>query len=135
MDLINDIVAKRGGDLIRTLTQYGGFTPDKAEAFVPEASKSVISAVTAHAGDMDLSNLASSANVASVLKHVDIAQLAGRTGVTAEQGSKGLSAILPLLLGFIGEQGDAGSLLGLVGKAKGLGDTLDGIKSFGKLFG
>jgi len=135
MDLLNDILAKRGGDLLQALTRDAGFERDKAEAFIPEASQSVITAVAARSGDLDMSNLASAANVASVLKHVDIAKLAGKTGVTAEQGSKGLAAVLPMLLGFMGEKGDAGALLGLLGKAKGLGGAVDGIKTFGRLFG
>ena len=135
MDLLNDIIGKRGGDLLQALTRDAGFERDKAEAFVPEASKSVFAAVAARSSDLDMSNMASAANVSSVLKHVDIAKLAGKTGVTAEQGSKGLAAVLPMILGFMGENGDAGALLGLLGKAKGLGGAADGIKSFGKLFG
>ena len=135
MDLINDLLQERGGDLLATLTRDAGFGKEKAEAFLPEASESVLGVLTERADDLDLSNLASAANVSSVLQRVDVAKLAGRTGVTAEQGSQGLAALLPMILGFIGEKGDAGALLGMLGKAKGLGDALGGLKSFGKLFG
>ena len=135
MDLIKGILEQKGGDLISALTSQAGFGQQQAEAFLPEAGESVMTAMAATADDLDMSDLSSAANVGAVLQNVDVASLAARTGLTTEQGSHGLSAMLPMLLGFIGEKGDAGSLLGMLKQAGDLGDVLGGLKGLGKLFG
>ena len=135
MDLISEILEQKGGSLISALVSGAGMGTDQAETFLPEAGTSVMEAMTSRADDLDLSDLASKANLDSLMGGIDIAGLASRSGVTAEQGTKGLSTILPMLLGFLGDKGDVGGLLGLLGKADDLGGAVDKLKGFGKLFG
>ncbi|MDH3272562.1 MAG: hypothetical protein OEN56_14590 [Gemmatimonadota bacterium] len=135
MDFIKDILEERGGDLFKALAAQDGFPTERAEAFLPEAGRSVATAMTSRASDLDLANLASSVNVGTILQGIDIPGLASRAGVTPEQGSRGLAAIVPMILGFVGEKGDADGILGMLGKVQGLGGALGGVKGLGKLFG
>lgn len=129
MDFIQNILSEKGGDLIGALTGRAGYTTEQAKRFLPEAGSAVGEAVTSQASKLDLSDLASAANIGAVLKGVDVSALATRTGVSAEQGSAGLNALLPMLLGFIGEKGKgAGGLLALLGSGKGLGGALGEMK-------
>ena len=134
MDLISNILKENGGALASALVSKTDMGKDKAEAFLPEAGSSLMDALTSRASSLDMSDLASQANVSSLMGAMDTAKLASKVGVTAEQGSKGLMTFLPMVLGFL-QDSNADDLLGLLGKADGLGDTLGKLKGIGKLFG
>ena len=135
MDLFDELLKQRGGELLSALTSKAGFGQQEAESFLPEAGKSLMGAITSQADALDFSNPASDRNVGKVMEHLDLASLVTRTGVTSEQGNKGLTALLPLVLGFLGEKGDARAILGLLKNAGPLGDALGKLKNVGKLFG
>lgn len=137
MDLINDIVKEKAGDLIGALTGQAGYSMDEAERFLPEAGSEMTSAFLSRSSDLDLENLSSQANISKLLGGIDVGGLASRVGVPEKQGSDGLGALLPMVLGFLGQKGGgAAGLLALLGNAGDLGDKLDKLKGLGgKLFG
>lgn len=136
MDFLEGILKEKGSDLIAELTGKAGYSTEQAEKFLPEAGSSVAAVLAERASDLDLGNMASAANVSAILKGVDIGGLARRSGVSAEQGAQGLTALLPMLMGFIGDRGAAaGGLLSLLGGGAGLGDAMGSLKGLGgKLF-
>lgn len=133
MDFISDILKAKGGDLVAAVLEKSDLGQAEAEAFVPEAGKSVAATLMKSAGDLDLSNLAAAANVTSLLGKIDAGGLARSAGLTPERGTSALSAMLPLVLRFVGENGNAMKLLSGLGKADGVMDGLKGLG--GKLFG
>lgn len=137
MDFLNEILKDKGAEMASALTSKAGFSADQAEKFVPEAGSSAVEALKSKASSLDMENLASPGNISSILGGIDIGALAGKVGVTADQGSKGLTTMLPMLLGLMGSKakGMAGmmSMLGLGGGAAGAADKLKGLG--GKLFG
>ena len=134
MDLITNILKQNGGELVSALVSNTDMGKDKAEAFLPEAGSSLMGALTSRADSLDMSDLTSQANVDSLVGAMDAAKLASKVGVTAEQGSKGLMTFLPMVLGLL-KDSNADDLLGLLGKADGLGDAIGKLKGIGKLFG
>ena len=115
MDFLNDIIGDRGGELIAELTSKAGFSADQATRFVPAAGSSVMDALTSRASDLDLDDLASPSAIGTITQQLDIGALSQEAGVTAEQGAKGLSSILPMLMGLIGDHAKgAGGLLSLL---------------------
>lgn len=116
MNFISDIIKERSGDLIGQLTSKAGFSREQAERFVPAAGSSVADTLAKKALELDLTNLASASSIGAIAKHVDVRALSQKAGVTAEQGAKGLSSLLPMLMGLIGDRAkDAGGLLSLLG--------------------
>ena len=136
MDFLEGILKEKAGELIGQLTGKAGYSTEQAEKFLPEAGSSVASVLAASASKLDLEDLTSAANVSTIMKGVDIGGLASRSGVSAEQGKQGLTALLPMLMGFIGDRGaGAGGLLSLLGAGDGLGDAIGSLKGLGgKLF-
>lgn len=133
MDFINDILKAKGGDLVAAVLEKSDLGRDEAEAFVPDAGKSVAASLLKNAGDLDLSNLAAAANVTALLGKIDVGGLARSAGLSPERGTSALTAMLPLLLRFVGENGSAMKLISGLGKAD---DLMDGLKGLGgKLFG
>lgn len=137
MDFLNDIIKERGGDLIAELTSKAGFSTDQAARFVPAAGSSVMDALTARASDLDLGDLTSASALGTITQQMDIGALSQKAGVTADQGAKGLSSILPMLMGLIGEHGKgAGGLLSLLTASGGAAGGLGAIKGLaGKFLG
>ena len=134
MNFLQDILQEKGGDLIAELTGKAGFSAEQAQNFLPEAGSSVGAAMASRASDLDMGDLTSAANIGAIMESVDIGQLASRVGVSAEQGTQGLTALLPMLLGFIGGKGaGAGGLLSLLGAGRGagLGGALGALKGLG----
>lgn len=137
MDIIESLLKAKGGELVGALTGAGYSRPE-AERFAPAAGSSVVDALKSQAGKLDLDDIQNAANVARIMKGIDVGGLAKKAGVTPEQSAKGLAIIMPMVLGFMKEHGDSISgLLGLLGGGKdgGLGDALGGLKGVGKLFG
>lgn len=137
MDFLNDIIRDRGGDLVGQLTSKAGFSKEQAERFVPAAGSSVADTLAKKASELDLNNLASPSSIGAIMKHVDVGALSQKAGVTAEQGAKGLSSLLPMLLGLIGDRAKgAGGLLSLLGGAGAAGGNLGALKGLaGKFLG
>jgi hypothetical protein len=143
MDFLETILKEKSGDLIGALTSKAGYSAGEAERFVPAAGSSVVQAMKSQAGSLDLDDLQNAANLGQIMKGVDIAGLAKKVGITPEQSAKGLTAMLPLVLGFMKDHGEGlKGLLGMLGGADGgLGDALGGLKGagglkgLGKLFG
>lgn len=133
MDFLNDILGANTSELIGAVLKQTDMGREEAESFVPEAGQTVAKALAGSAGDLNLSQLASAANVAALLKQIDIGALAGRVGVSREKSSAGLSALLPMLLSFIGDNDKAVGALKALSQADGAMDTLKGLG--GKLFG
>jgi hypothetical protein len=135
MEFIQNILTDKAGDLLGALTGDAGYTADQADTFLPEAGSAVGEAVVSQATKLDLADLASASNIGAVLGAVDVSGLANKTGVSAEQSTAGLKALIPMLLGFIGQRSQgAGGLMSLLGGGKGSG-ALDGLKGMaGKLF-
>lgn len=136
MDFLKDIIRDRGSDLVGELTSKAGFTKDQAERFVPAAGSSVADTLVHKASELDLGNLASAASVGAIMKHLDVGALSQKAGVTAEQGTKGLSAFLPMLLRLIGDRAEGlGGVAALLG-AGAAGDKLGALKGLaGKFMG
>ncbi len=136
MELMQNIMADKATDLLGALTGKAGYTTEQADRFLPEAGTAVGSALSAQASELDLADPASASNIGAVLNSVDVASLANRTGVSAEQSVAGLNALLPMLLGFLGERaGGASGLLALLGSGKSIGGALGGVKDVaGRLF-
>ena len=132
MDLLENILKERSGDLLGALTGGAGFSADQAEKFLPEAGSGIGRALLSKATDLDVSDLASKANIGSIMSGLDVAGLAKAAGVSADQGTRGLNVLLPMILGFIGDRAQgAGGLSGLLGAAGGLGDALGAVKGLG----
>ncbi len=136
MDILESILDQKGGDFVSNLIGRADFSAQEAERFVPAAGSSVVSAFTARAGDLDVSDVASAGNVLKIMEGVDVSRLAGDVGITREKASAGLATFLPMLLGFIGDKHDqAGGLTGILGSLGGLDDAVDKLKGLGKLLG
>lgn len=133
MDLIADIISKNGSRMVQDLVSGAGMRAEQAEAFLPEVGGSLASALTKQAGNLDLKDLPSPKNVDHLLKGMDAAKLASRVGVTTEQGSRGLSTLVPMILRLLDERG-GDDLLRMLGGAGGMGDALGKLKGLGKLF-
>ncbi|NNF26662.1 MAG: hypothetical protein HKN73_05555 [Gemmatimonadetes bacterium] len=137
MDFLNAILKEKGAEMVSALTSRAGFSADQAEKFVPEAGSAAVEVLKSNASSLDMANLASPGNISEILGGVDVAALAGRVGITVDQGSKGLTTMLPMLLGLMGSkaEGMTGmmSMLGLAGGAGGASDRLKALG--GKLFG
>lgn len=132
MDFLEGILKERSGDLLGALTGGAGFSAEQAEKFLPEAGSKVGQVIASKASDLDLSDMASASNIGAIMSGLDVAGLASKVGVSTEQGTNGLTALLPMLLGFLGDKGkDAGGLLGLLGGGEGLGDALGALKGLG----
>lgn len=134
MDFIKDILAEQGSEMIGGLVSKVGLSTEQATAFVPEAASSVFDVVKDKAGDLDLSDLGSSAG--SVVDGVDIGVLAQKVGINGSQAKSALAAIVPMLLGAMQQKaGGLGGLTSLLG-GKGVGDAVSGLGGMaGKLFG
>lgn len=136
MDLVRELLEARAGDLVRTLTAQADFEEETARSFVPAAASAALDAMKARAGDLDPERMASSSNVATLLDQIDLGDLATRVGIAPDKASRGLTVVLPLILGFLGEKaGGEGGLGGLLGLAGGLGDAADRLKGLGGLLG
>lgn len=135
MDLIQTVLDQKGGELLAALMQKTTMDKTQAESFLPEAGKSVMDAMTSSASELDTESIGSKANASRLVDAIDVGGLAARAGISTDQGMSGLSTIVPMVLGFLGESDNAGALLGLAAKAKSLGGSLGGVKSLGKLFG
>lgn len=133
MDFLEDILGARTQELVSAVLDRTELGRDEAESFVPEAGRTVAKAMAGSASELDLSSLASQANVNTLLSKIDIGALAGAAGLTRERSASGLTAMLPLLLKFIGDNDKAVGMLSALGKAGGAMDTLKGLG--GKLFG
>ena len=134
MDFLKDILKEKGTELAGGLVDKLGFSTEQAEAFVPEAAASVFDVVKEKSGELDLSNLASSAG--SLVDGVDAGALAEKVGIDSSQVTSGLGAIVPILLSAL--QAKAGGLSGLTSMlgGEGLGKAVGGVGGIaGKLFG
>ncbi len=135
MDLLKDIIEEHAPKLLGQLQSGAGFDPEQAQRFLPEAGSSIGQAMSDGVGDLDLTNLSSAANISALSKGIDVRGLADRTGVSPQQGLDGIQALLPAVLGFLGQKaGNAGDLLGLLGGASGAGDALGALKQLGGKF-
>jgi len=136
MDLLKNILAERQQDLAAELTRAVGFSKDQAERFVPDAGTEVLTALTQRPGDLDLANPTSAANVGSIIRGLDVAAIAGRAGISADQGKRGLTTLVPMLLGFFAKADTNGGLLSILQASGGASDALGTLKGLGgKLFG
>ena len=148
MDLLQNLLKEKGGDLVGALTGSAGFGKPEAERFVPAAGSSMLDAFKSQAGSLDLDDIQNAAKIGAVrgaetvdkiMQGIDIGGLAKQVGITPEQSAKGLAAIMPMVLGFMKEHGD--SLSGLLGMLGGgadgpdVGDALGKLKGLGKMFG
>lgn len=132
MDFLEDILGARTQELVGAVLSSTDLGREEAESFVPEAGKSVAGALAKSADQLDLSALASPSNVSTLMSKIDLGSLAGAVGLTRERSASGLTAMLPLLLKFIGDNDKAVGMLSALGKAGGAMDTLKGLG--GKLF-
>lgn len=133
MNLLDDILGARTADLVAEVVGRTQLDAGEAEAFVPEAGRSVAGALAKRAGDLDLADLASAANMATLLDQIDVVGLAERLGFSADKGRSGLTAMLPMLLGFLSKNDAA---MGALRALSGAGGALDGLKDLGgQLFG
>jgi len=145
LDFLQDMLKDKSGDLLARLTGGADFSPDVAEKFIPEAASATMDAVKSESANLDMADFASPGNVSSVMGGIDVSALADKVGISSDQTSNGLTAILPTVLGLIsskaGGAGGLGTLLGLGGGlggalGGGLGGATDKLKGMGgKLFG
>ncbi len=137
MDFLKEILEEKGAELAGGLVEKLGFSPDQAQAFVPEAAGSLLDVVKTKAGELDMSDLASNAD--TLVDGVDADALAGKFGIEASQARGALGALVPSLLSALQEK--AGGLSGLTSllQGEGLGKALSGVGALGgaagKLFG
>ena len=135
MDFLNDIIRERGSDLVGQLTSKADFSTEQAERFVPAAGSSVMETLASRASDLDLTDLASASSIGTITSHLDVGALSQQAGVTAEQGAKGLSSLMPMLMGLIGNQAkDSGGLLSLLGGVGAGGDKLGALSGLASTF-
>ena len=132
MDFLKNILGDNTADLVSGLVDKAGFSANQAQAFVPEATSSVVDAVKG-AGDLDFSNMGAATQ--TVMDKVDVSALAGKVGIGAEQAQNGLGAIVPSLLQLFQEK--AGGAAGIMSMLGGLGEGGIGkaVGGLGKLFG
>lgn len=135
MDLIQNVLDQKGGELLAALMRETSMDRTQAEAFLPGAGRAVLEAMTAAAPQLDHQKLQSTANVSRIVDQIDVGALASGAGVSALQGMSGLSTIVPMVLGFVGESKNAGTLLNLAARARTLGGSVGHVKGIGKLFG
>jgi hypothetical protein len=134
LDFLTEILKDKGAEMVSALTSKAGFSTDQAEKFVPEAGSSAVEVLKSKALSLDMENLASPGNISAILGGVDVAALARKVGVTADQGSKGLTTMLPMLLGLMGSK--ANGMTGMMSMLGVTGGAADKLKSLGgKLFG
>ncbi|MBT8335201.1 MAG: DUF937 domain-containing protein [Gemmatimonadetes bacterium] len=131
MNFLKNLLGDSASGLVSSLVSKAGFTADEAQAFVPEATTSVVGAVKT-TGDIDLSNLGAAAQ--KVMGDIDVPALAKRAGIGPDQAQGGLTAIVPTLLQIIQEKaGGAGGLMSMLGGVtQGGGGMLGGL---GKMLG
>ena len=133
MDFLGALLEEKKATLVQALTGQTDLAPAEAELFVPEAGSAVIDAVASNLGELDLDNLDAAGNTASLLGKIDIGGLATRTGLSPEKAAGGLSAIMPMILGFLSSKaGSGGGLMSaLGGLGGGAGDMLGGLGKLG----
>ena len=133
MDLLKNLLESKAGDLASGLVSKAGFSADQAKAFVPEAAGSVVNAVKG-SDKIDFTNMGTS--VQAVIGRIDIASLAGKTGIGATQAKSGLAVIVPALLKLLEEKaGGAAGITSMLGGLKGAGGLGKVVGGAGKLFG
>ena len=137
LDFLKDMLAEHSGDLVAKLTGSAGLSSEAAEKFIPAAGSATVDAIKSESAGLDLTNLAAAGNVSSVMSGIDVGALASKVGISAEQTTSGMSAILPTILGLIGSKaaGSSGGVLALLGLGGGLGGVADKIKGMGGLLG
>ena len=132
MNFLKDMLAEHSGDLVAKLTDKVGFSSEIAEKFIPAAGSATVEAVKSESASLDLGNLASAGNVSSVMSGIDVGALASQIGISTEQTTGGLSAILPTVLSLISSKaGSSGGVLALLGLGGGLGGAADKLKGLG----
>ena len=129
MDLIKQLLKQT--DVLSVLKSQAGLSQDEAERFVPAATDATVQEL--QGGGLDLGALLGGGGVGDLLSKLDIGQIAGAAGLSAEKAGPALQQFLPVLMQFLNGQGggiesllggDAGSLLS---RAKGgLGKLLGG---------
>jgi len=137
VDFLAALLEEKQGSLVQALTGQTDFSPEEAEKFVPEAGSTVVDAVASNLGELDLDNLADAGNIQSLLGKIDIGDLAGRSGLSPEKAAGGLSALMPMVLGFLGSKagGSGGLMSALGGMGGGAGDMLGGLGKLGGVLG
>lgn len=113
MELVQQLLSEKGGEIIQNLTGRLGFSAEQAERFVPAALKSVLGLL--QGGKLDAGALLGGSGEADVLAKIDTEGLAREAGVAAAQVPGGLQSLLPTLVSALQDKGGAAAVLSLLG--------------------
>lgn len=102
MKAITDLISNNSSTLISSLSNLG-FSQEQAEQFLPEAGKNIMTQLTE--GNIDTE---------SILKNIDVAAIAEKTGIDPSLAASGVTSLIPDLLAKFKENG-VSSILGKVG--------------------
>jgi len=131
-DLVKQFLGDKAPELIKMLTSKLGIGDGEAEGFLGTVIEKVTSMFSG--GDFDVSKLLGGGDATSLLKDLDLGELASKSGLTGDQAKQGLEAITPALTEKLGPSGDLKDMLGgLLGG--GGGDAKDLLGGLGKMFG
>ena len=133
MDIVQQLLRERGGELAQNLIGEAGFSSDQAEGFLPLALQKVIAVL--QGGDLDLGALLGGSGASSILSRLNVGELATEAGLDEAKAGAGISALIPALLSAIqqGAGGTEGLLASLGGE--GASDLLGAAGGLaGKLF-
>lgn len=114
MGIIDELISSGGTELLASLTEKAGFTPQEAQRFLPVATEQVVEEV--QGGGLDLGSLLGGDGVGSLISKLDIGSLASQTGLDTAQASTGLQSLVPVLLSLLqSKAGGADGILSMLG--------------------
>lgn len=135
MDFLKDILGSQAGDMVSALVEKGGFSAEQAQAFVPEAGKSVFKTVQGNMDKFDLSDLTSESNQQNILSSLPIADLAGKVGISEGMVQTGLTTVMPMVLNLLKNNEGLSGILSMADQLGGLGQAKDLLGGLGGMFG
>lgn len=130
MDILKDILATKGGELLGTL-QSQGFGAEQAQTFLGESGERILDTLKSGQVNLGQGDVQQQAN--AVIGKLDIAALAAKVGISSDMARQGLTSIVPMILSTLKDKvGDSAGLMALLGDKQGMGGVMDMAKGLFK---
>ncbi|MCP3920851.1 MAG: hypothetical protein GY711_35435 [bacterium] len=132
-ELIQQVLALKGGDWTSVLTGKLGFSAEQASSFLPTSLKQIFRVV--EKGKVDVGSMLTGSGAKDILENVNLDKIAEKSGLAPGKAREGLEQLVPDMLSAVKDKaGDADGLAAMLGgDAKNVLDQAGGIA--GKLFG
>lgn len=128
MDILNDVIAGKGSEILGALTKQG-FNSDNAQNFIKESGSSIMSAL--ESGKVNLGEGDIQQKADSIIGNIDIASLASKVGISSDMAQTGLGTIVPIIMNALQDKlGDASGIMSLLGNSDNAGGLLGAVKKF-----